>query len=290
MARQKRFGWLFVLFMVAIISTPWNLHAASAKDPAIVLVAFGTSTAAFETYHHFEVEVKKRFPDHEIRWAFTSHKIRHKLAQEKGQKLNDLPATLRSLKAAGYSKAAIQSLHIVPGEEWEKKVVEECRKIPGLKVALGNPLLSSKQDQEQVLQALAQTFPKDLTQNAVVLVAHGSPSPEGTAAYLAFDRLLRSQYPNQNVFLGTVEGKPTKEETLEAVKKSSAATVILRPFLFVAGEHVANDILGDNPESWKSELLKQKAYRIEGITKGLGYQDGIVAIYLAHLSQAMKSL
>jgi sirohydrochlorin cobaltochelatase len=290
MARQKRFGWFFVLFMVAIISTPWNLHAASTKDPAIVLVAFGTSTAAFETYHHFEIEVKKRFPDNEIRWAFTSQKIRHKLAQEKGQKLNDLPATLRSLKAAGYSKAAIQSLHIVPGEEWEKKVVEECRKISGLKIALGKPLLSSKQDQEQVLQALAQTFPKDLTHNAVVLVAHGSPSPEGTAAYLAFNRLLRSQYPNQNVFLGTVEGKPTKEETLEAVKKSSAATVILRPFLFVAGEHVANDILGDNPESWKSELLKQKAYRIEGITRGLGYQDGIVAIYLAHLAQAMESL
>ncbi|MHB9074921.1 MAG: sirohydrochlorin cobaltochelatase [Desulfobaccales bacterium] len=290
MARQKRFGWFFILFMVALISTPWNLQAASTKDPAIVLVAFGTSTAAFETYHHFEVEVKKRFPDHEIRWAFTSQKVRHKLAQEKGQKLNDLPATLRSLKAAGYSKAAIQSLHIVPGEEWEKKVVEECRKIPGIKVALGKPLLSSKQDQEQVLQALAQTFPKDLTHNAVVLVAHGSPSPEGTAAYLAFDRLLRSNYPDQNVFLGTVEGKPTKEEALEAVKKSSAATVILRPFLFVAGEHVANDILGDNPESWKSELLKQKAYRIEGITKGLGYQDGIVAIYLAHLAQAMKSL
>lgn len=290
MARQKRFGWFVVLFMVAIISTPWNLLAASTKDPAIVLVAFGTSTAAFETYHHFEMEVKKRFPDHEIRWAFTSQKIRHKLAQEKGQKLNDLPATLRSLKAAGYSKAAIQSLHIVPGEEWEKKVVEECRKISGLKVALGKPLLSSKQDQEQVLQALAQTFPKDLTHSAVVLVAHGSPSPEGTAAYLAFDRLLRSHYPNQKVFLGTVEGKPSKEETLEAVKKSSVATVVLRPFLFVAGEHVANDILGDNPESWKSELLKQKAYRIEGITQGLGYQDGIVAIYLAHLAQAMKSL
>ncbi|MFA4902781.1 MAG: sirohydrochlorin cobaltochelatase [Desulfobaccales bacterium] len=290
MARQKRFGWFFVLLMVAIISTPWNLHAASTKDPAIVLVAFGTSTAAFETYNHFETEVKKRFPDHEIRWAFTSQKIRHKLAQEKGQKLNDLPTTLRSLKAAGYSKAAIQSLHIVPGEEWEKKVVEECRKIPDLKVALGKPLLSSKQDQEQVLQALAQTFPKDLTHNAVVLVAHGSPSPEGTAAYLAFERLLRANYPNQNVFLGTVEGKPTKEETLEAVKKTSAVTVVLRPFMFVAGEHAANDILGDEPESWKSELLKQRAYRIEGITQGLGYQDGVVAIYLAHLSQAMKSL
>ncbi len=185
---------------------------------------------------------------------------------------------------------AVQSLHLVPGEEWEKKIVAESRKIPGLKVALGQPLLSSQQDQERVLQALAQTFPKDLKNTAVVLVAHGSPSPEGTATYLAFNRLLRSHYPHQNVFLGTVEGKPTRQEALEAVQKSPAATVVLMPFLFVAGEHVAKDILGNDPESWKSELLKQKAYHIEGITKGLGYQEGIVNIYLDHLAQALKGL
>ena len=120
--------------------------------------------------------------------------------------------------------------------------------------------------------------------------AHGSPSPAGTAAYLAFNRLLRACYPDQNVFLGTVGGKPAKEEAFAAVKKANPATVVLMPFMFVAGEHVAKDMLGANPESWKSELLKQKAYRIEGITKGLGYQDGITAIYLDHLAQALKSL
>ncbi len=290
MVKRIRFGWLSLVLILSMISAPWTLNAASTAKPAIVLAAFGTSTEAFDTYNYFEQKVKARFPDHEIRWAFTSHKVRHKVAQEKGQKLNDLATTLRELKAAGYTRVAVQSLHIVPGEEWEKKIVEESRKIPGLKVALGKPLLSSKQDQEQVLQAVAQTFPQDLKNNAVVLVAHGSPSPEGTAAYLAFNQLLRSHYPHQNVFLGTVEGKPTRQEALEAVKKSTAATVVLMPFMFVAGEHVAKDMLGDGPESWKSELLKQRAYRLEGITKGLGYQDGIIAIYLDHLAQALKSL
>jgi len=252
------------------------------------LAAFGTSTEAFETYNHFEQKVKERFPDYEIRWAFTSHKVRHKVAQEKGQKLNDLGTTLRELKAAGYTRLAIQSLHIVPGEEWEKKIVKVSREIPGLKVALGKPLLSSEKDQERTLQTVAQTFPKELKDTAVVLMAHGSPVPEGEKAYLAFDRLLRSHY--QNVFLGAVEDKPTKAEAFEAVKKANPTTVVLMPFMFVAGEHVAKDMLGDDPESWKSELLKQKAYRIEGITKGLGYQDGIVNIYLDHLAQAMKGL
>jgi sirohydrochlorin cobaltochelatase len=290
MAKQRKFGWLSLALILAMISAPGAVTAAASGKPAIVLAAFGTSTAAFDTYSHFEQKVKARFPGHEIRWAFTSHQVRHKVAQERGQQLNDLPTTLRELKAAGYTRVAVQSLHLVPGEEWEKKIVEESRKIPGLKVALGKPLLSSKQDQERALKAVAQTFPKDLKDTAVVLVAHGSPSPQGTAAYLAFARLVRSRYPHQNVFLGTVEGKPTRQEALEAVKQSTAATVVLMPFLFVAGEHVAKDILGADPESWKSELLKHRAYHIQGITKGLGYQDGIVNIYLDHLAQALKSL
>jgi len=288
MAKPRKFGWLFILLLIFAISAPKALPAASTANPAIVLAAFGTTTEAFDTYNHFETKVRERFPDYEIRWAFTSLKVRQKVAKEKGKKLNDLATTLRELKAAGYSGVAIQSLHIVPGEEWDKKVVQISREIPGLKVALGKPLLSSKEDQERVLQAVAQTFPKDVKDTAVVLMAHGSPVPEGEKAYEAFDRLLRSRY--QNVFMGAVEHKPAKEEAFEAVKKANPAAVVLMPFMFVAGEHAAKDMLGDDPESWKSELLKQKAYRIEGIKQGLGYQDGIIAIYLDHLAQALKNL
>jgi sirohydrochlorin cobaltochelatase len=288
MAKPIKSGWLFLLLFIMVISAPKALHAASTAQPAIVLAAFGTTTAAFDTYNHFEQKVKERFPGYEIRWAFTSRKVRDKVAKEKGQQLNDLPTTLKALKTAGYNRVAIQSLHIVPGEEWDKKVVQVSREIPGLKVALGKPLLSSPEDQERVLQSLARTFPKDVQNTAVVLMAHGSPAPEGEQAYLAFDRLLRSRY--QNVFLGAVEHKPAKAEAFEAVKQANPAAVVLTPFMFVAGEHVAKDMLGDDPESWKSELLKQKAYRIEGVTKGLGYQEGIIAIYLDHLDQALKSL
>jgi sirohydrochlorin cobaltochelatase len=289
MAKQIKNRWLSLLLLIAVLSVPGALSAASTAKPAIVLAAFGTSTKAFDTYGHFEQQVKARFPGYEIRWAFTSVKVRSKLAREKGQQLKDLPTTFKELKAAGFTRVAVQSLHIVPGEEWDKKIVAESRKIPGLQVALGKPLLSSRQDQERVLEALAPTFPRDLKSTAVVLVAHGSPSPEGTATYLAFNRLLRSRYPHQNVFLGTVEGKPTRQETLAAVKQSKATAVVLMPFLFVAGEHVAKDMLGDDPESWKSELLKQRAYRIEGVAKGLGYEEGIISIYLDHLDQALKS-
>jgi sirohydrochlorin cobaltochelatase len=288
MTKSIKYGWFFLLLIISVVSAAAALNAASTAKPAIVLAAFGTTTKAFDTYGHFEQKVKERFPGYEIRWAFTSHKVRQKLAQEKGQQLHDLPTTLRELKAAGFNRVAVQSLHIVPGEEWDKKIMQASRRIPGLKVALGKPLLHTPKDQERVLQAVAQTFPKDLKDTAVVLMAHGSLSPEGEKAYLAFDRRLRAQY--HNVFLGAVEGKPSKEKAFEAVKQANPAAVVLMPFMFVAGEHVAKDMLGDDPESWKSELLKQKAYRIDGITQGLGYLEGIVNIYLDHLDQALKSL
>jgi len=266
-------------------------QAAFAGDkPAIVLTAFGTSTAAFETYGQIEAKVKERFPGYEVRWAFTSRKVRQKVGEEQGRKLNDLPRTLQELQDAGFTRVAVQSLHLVPGKEWETKIIQESRQVPGVKIVLGKPLMSSKEDQTRVLDALGKTFPKDLKDTAVVLVGHGSPNPQGEAAYLALEKLLHSRYPGQNVFLGVVEGKPTRDAALDAVKRSGATAVVLTPFLLVAGEHVDKDILGDDPESWKSRLLKERPYRLTGIRKGLGYQDEIVAIYLDHLDAALKSL
>ena len=77
-----------------------------------------------------EAKVQERFPGYQIRWAFTSHQVRKKVAQEQGKDLKDLPQTLKELKAAGVNQVAVQSLHMVPGEEWDKKIVEESPAVP----------------------------------------------------------------------------------------------------------------------------------------------------------------
>ncbi len=167
--------WLAVLLLVLGLA-PDSPASAGAGEPALVLTAFGTSTAAFDTYRHIEEQVKERFPGHEIRWAFTSGKVRRKVAQEQGKELKNLPQTLKELKAAGFTRVAVQSLHVVPGEEWQE-VVAQSRQVPGLKVALGKPLLSDEADAARTLAALGKIFPPDLKKTAVVLVGHGSPEP-----------------------------------------------------------------------------------------------------------------
>ena len=211
------------------------------------------------------------------------------MAQEQGKELKNLPQTLKELKAAGFTRVAVQSLHVVPGAEWQEVVVES-RRVLGMKVVLGKPLLSGEADAARALAALGKDFPPDLQKTAVVLVGHGSPDSKGEQAYLAFEKLLRSRYPGQNVYLGLVSGQPGRDEVLAQVKRGGATSVLLVPFLLVAGEHVNTDILGDGPESWKSRLLAQGRYRVEGRRQGLGYNDDIIKIYLEHLQEALGTL
>jgi sirohydrochlorin cobaltochelatase len=274
---------LVLLLVLGLTAAAW------AKEPAIVLTAFGTTTAAFDTYKHIEDQVRERFPGHEIRWAFTSGKVRKKVAQEQGKELKDMPQVLKGLQAAGFTRVVVQSLHVVPGEEWQE-VLRESRQVPGLKVAVGKPLLSDAKDESLVLAALGQTFPSDLKNTAVILVGHGSPNPQAQETYLAFEKLLQARYPGQNIFLGLVDAKPGRDEALAQIKGSGAASVRLVPFLLVAGEHVNTDILGDGPESWKSRLLAQGVSRVDGVRRGLGYNDDIINLYLDHLQAALRGL
>jgi sirohydrochlorin cobaltochelatase len=284
--RPRLLVWAAIILGLGLVS-----RAGAAPDkPAIVLTAFGTSTEAFATYKHIEAQVKQKYSGYEIRWAFTSRVVRDKVAQEQGKELKDLPQTLRDLKDAGFTQVAVQSLLVAPGEEWDR-MVKASREVPGLKVAVGPPLLSSRTDMIWTLKALAKSFPPDLKQNAVVLVGHGSRDAKARAAYGAFARLLRSRYPDRNVFFGLVEfEKPGQQEVLQEIKQSRATTATFVPFLLVAGDHVENDILGNGPESWKSALLKMGNYRVEGVKKGLGYQEGVVRLYLDHLDEALQTL
>ena len=215
--------------------------------------------------------------------------VRHKVQAEQHKELKSLPEALQELKAAGFTRIAVQSLLLAPGKEWEA-TVKQSRGVPGLTVALGKPLLSNDADMVGTIKALAREFPADLQKTAVVLVGHGSPDPQGQATNNTFAQLLRRRYP-EHVFFGLVEfQKPGKEEVLQEVKQSGVTSVVFVPFLLVAGDHVQHDILGNGPDSWKSALLKMGNYRVEGISQGLGYRKEIVNIYLDHLEAALKEL
>ncbi len=274
------------------------------RKPAIVLVAFGTSTKAQVTFDQIDKAVKEAYAGHEVRWAFTSKIIRDKmnkrfLARGDPRRLHSLPEVLAGLEAEGWRKVVVQSLHIFPGQEYIH--MQERSRIPGLKVAIGEPLLSSWEDVNRVLGALEKEFPAR-GEGCAVLAGHGSPNTyaaPSTAVYLALDRLLSVHFPN--VFLGSVEGVPDRKDALERAKKCPSSSVTMVPFMLVAGDHVMNDIMGreadeDGVPSWAMELeaagkkvscptvtLEHKEY-----FKGLGFYPEVQKIIIEHIEQALR--
>jgi len=250
-------------------------------DTAIILTTFGTSTEARATYALFEAQARERFPEHDILWAYTSRTLRAKMALQ-GIIWRSPEALLRDLPERGYRRAVIQSLHIVPGKEFDK-IVAAAAQAP-LPSTVGMPLLSCSADCALVLDALAASIAGPASA-ITVLAGHGTPHHEATALYSEFDRQLQKRYP-KNVHLCMVEGNPTWDDTLACIQKSLLRRVRIVPFMFVAGDHIMHDVLGDD-DSWASQL---EGYKLEALRGGLGHNPAIVDIFFQHMQDALTRL
>ncbi len=274
--------------------------------PAIVLTAFGTSTKAQITFDYMDKQIRRAFPGHEIRWAFTSQIIRNKMNaiyKKRGmnKRLQSLPEVLASLKAKGYRQVVVQSLHVFPGEEYIHMINEA--KMDGLSVSIGEPLIAQWEDVHKLLESISKDFLSP-DEGCNVFAGHGSPNTyaaPSTAVYLAFDRLLSVHYPN--CFLGSVEGVPDRKDALDRAKAYKGKKVRIIPFMLVAGDHVMNDIMGrqshnEGEISWAVELEKAgKEVSCPEITvdgqrlyKGLGFYPITNKIIIEHIKQAMSDL
>jgi sirohydrochlorin cobaltochelatase len=251
----------------------------------VIAVAFGTSTEARDTYAFFEECFRRRYPDAELSWAFTSRILREK-AQQTTFTMNSLDDVLQRLEQQGYKRAVVQSLHIIPGIEFEK-ITEAERKSP-LKTEIGMPLLSTDEDINKTIAALADRIASggDCT---TVLVGHGTHHAAGTV-YQRIDGILKERY-GEKVLLCVVEGEPSWETARDAIVKRGVKKVKFIPLMFVAGDHMLNDVLGedlaDGEQSWKMQL---PGIEIDGTEKGLGFNLNIIDIYLQHLEDARRTI
>lgn len=229
---------------------------------ALIMVHFGTTHDDTRelTIDAINRKAHEAFPKLDMREAYTSRIIIHRLKQRGIKKLTPLE-TLKQLQKEGYTHVIIQSSNIIDGIEMEslRSDVQEVEK--GFKeIRIGKPLLYAAEDYNQVLDALMPSLP---TQGAIVLVGHGTYTPI-TAAYTMVDYMLKAKgYANAHV--GTIEGYPTFEDAVRMLKAGKEKIVTLVPFMFVAGEHAKNDIA----EDWKNDLEKE-GYTVSVYTKGLG--------------------
>ena len=264
-----------------------------AEKSAILLVTFGTSVAkAQSSFANIEKRVKAAFPGTEVRWAYTSNIIRKKLAKEENKQIDSPEMALARLMDEGYTKVAVQSLHMIPGAEFHEVNVnarlfgQMAGGIDDVKVSL--PLLISDETMEQALKIITtKVVPTERKPGeAVVLMGHGTHHPTD-AMYSAL--MYKAQQMDGNLYVGTVEGHPTFEEIRDMLVAKKVKKAYLIPFMTVAGDHAMNDMAGDEPDSWKSQLAKAGIESVP-VMQGLGEVDAIVDMWIAQLKVVMAHM
>ena len=254
------------------------------KTP-VVLTAFGTTSKAVDTYDYMDKIIGERFPGHEIRWSYTSGMVRNIVKKKQKIELQSAKEVLTELENKGYDQAVVQSLHVLCGTEFHRLINEtkECR----IRTSIGLPLLSSPADYSALIAGAGNTFSAHDNDEAVILVGHGTEHPVWSS-YIALEYLLQKEY-DLNIYVGVVEGENSCDRIVQAVKGKRIKSVLLVPFMIVAGVHFKEDLIGDSEDSWKGRF-EREGIEVRAIDKGLGYYPFIVDIFIDHIKEALDAI
>lgn len=265
---------------------------------ALLAVSFGTShmDTMDKTVFAVEKAVSEAFPDRRFYRAFTSGIIIRKLKNEGILEVDTVEeAFLRMLKD-GVDDVLIQPSLIINGAEMEllKKIMWKY-KDRFARISSGNALLTEIEDYRELAAALTDMLPGKKPGKAYVFMGHGTEHYSNSAyaqlAYMFYDM------GRTDIIVGTVEGYPGLNEVLRRLGELStekdcveeALSVECYPLLIVVGDHAKNDLGGDDPGSWKSQM-EQKGYNVRCHLKGLGEYKSIQDIFVKHAQTALETM
>ena len=258
-----------------------------------LLVAFGTSMESGRpAIDALEKTYREAYGKEPLALAFTSDIIRNKLAKQ-GQPVLSVNAAMNKLAKEGVTELVIQSLHMLPGEEYqqlERMVVKNLAKYPGVftSVKVGYPLLLSEKDLDTVVKiVLASLADKRKAGDAVLLMGHGNDRGPGDLTLAATAAAFNKADPL--VWLASVEGANSFDAILPKIKAAGVQRVWLQPFMIVAGDHANNDLAGAEEDSWASRLKAAGMTPLPNLV-GLGQLDGIQRLFLEHTKNAVVDL
>ena len=185
---------------------------------------------------------------------------------------------------------AVQSLHVVPGYEYDtvKEITERFANMPKLmeRTACGAPLLGSSHDAEALAEILIAANPVKAGE-AVILVGHGAHNGSGSLAYPALENALKRRNPYY--FVDNLEGEGGLEPILASLRKSGVKRVYLMPLLTTLGDHARNDIFGKEAGSRQSRIAAS-GFTVVPVQKSLADLPDVAGIYAEHAVEALKSL
>ena len=286
------------------------LNADGIGERELLAVSFGTSynTSRAEDIGGIEAALQEAFPDWSVRRAFSSQIVINHVQARDGEKIDNMEQALERAVENGVRTLVVQPTHLMQGAEYD----EMCSTIDQYRdqfesVEIAEPLLGDvgsspeevNPDKEAVMKALAETATavsgygsmEEAAADgmAYVFLGHGTSH---TAAVTYHQMQVQADLLGyDNVFIGTVEGKPEETEcsaVIEAVSSAGFDKVTIRPLMVVAGDHANNDMAGDDPDSWKTMFENSGLFTaVECQIEGLGRIPEVQEIYSAHAAEAI---
>ena len=272
-----------------------TVNAQKKSNKVILLVAFGSTwEQAYDTFDKVVDDYKAQFSGWDVFLSFSSAIcINNARAGENVDPKDyyDPEHWLTAIGLAGYKQVVVQSLQVIPGEEYRRvrdsyvkdfmnnrngDFTNEYMKSLDRQVVVGTPLMAEEEDAE----ILANTLNNEadvkaaVQQGIVAFMGHGNPEGYdyygGNIRYLQLESYLRNI--NENYYVGTVDMDETyAENVLEHIEGGVFTYYVgtipvgitytpnenkkaqLFVLMSIAGDHAHNDMADDeDDESWFS--------------------------------------
>ena len=259
--------------------------AKSKKDVAVLLVAFGSTwNNAFLAFDKTKTAYEAAFPQADVYVCFSSDICINRASAGENTDDNgnivkrdyyEPRYLLHAIGAAKYSKIYVQSLQVIPGEEFAA-VVASVKKFmnngyiasahlddaylakleENKAIFLGMPLLNDPEaDIPEVAKQLNALYKDEVAQGAVAFMGHGNPDNYDTfKANVRYTQLEQElQKLNTKYFVGTVDMPGNYKQDVMArmeAKSITSGKVYLHALMSIAGDHAHNDMAGEGDEYW----------------------------------------
>ncbi len=240
---------VFVLLMFFFCETVMASNNSKVKKDksAIIIASFGTTVPrAVTALVNITDQVKKAFPETEVRITFTSNIIRSvwKRRQAEPQKwldkgipkeilyVKNIISTIGDLREDGYNNVIVQPTHMFYMEQSHdlQQYINALASIrtmkakwrPFNKLVMGRPALGMPgnvydyhEDVTQVVETLSGDAAIAQEKDALlVYMGHGNEH-WSTGIYAETQKEMRETYPNVETFIGVVEGAPALDDFLD---------------------------------------------------------------------------
>lgn len=272
-----------------------TVNTQKKSNKVILLVAFGSTwEQAYDTFDKVVDDYKAQFSGWDVYLSFSSAIcINNARAGENVDPKDyyDPEHWLTAIGLAGYQQVVVQSLQVIPGEEYRRvrdsyvkdfmnnrngDFSDKYMKSLDRQVVVGTPLMAEESD----AKALAQTLNNEadvkaaVAEGIVAFMGHGNPEGYdyygGNIRYLQLESYLRELNPNY--YVGTVDMDQTyAEDVVEHIKGGKFNFFVgdmiytmnydvnlskkgqLYPLMSIAGDHAHNDMADEeDEESWFS--------------------------------------